>query len=254
MTDPKPEIVKPSVALAPANAPSVYELLRFSMESKASVEQMERLLAMQERLETRAAAAEFRVAFARFQGECPPIKQDQVVDYVGKSSGIRTNYTFASLAEIARTVNPILGRCGLSYKWESSVTPEGVMVVTCIVSHTAGHSERAAFGLPAKGGTDKMSEAQQFASSLTYAKRQSLVQALGLTTTEDDVDGQDLGEQDNEVASAEQVATIEALLTETNSNRAAFLAFAGVKFVADIRASAYPGIYARLLAKRGDKK
>ena len=50
-------------------------------------------------------------------------------------------YTFADLAEICRTVNPILHPLGLSYSWNSHVSDDGTRIrVTCTVTHTAGHS------------------------------------------------------------------------------------------------------------------
>lgn len=237
------EIVrKPDAPLAPVNPANVGEILRLAVEKGASIEQMKGILDLQERIERRAAEADFRTAFARFQGECPPVKHDQVVDFVTKA-GRRTSYSHASLGQIARTINPILGRYGLSYSWEST-NVEGMMVVTCLVSHVSGHNVSAKFGLPAKGGTDSMSEAQQYASTLTYAKRQSLVQALGLTTADSDADGADMaqivnaaeGDNTNRVTEA-QAANLRALAEEVGADRERFLKFFGIASLADMPAA-----------------
>lgn len=248
------EIVRKTEApMAPVNPASVGEILRLAVDKGASIEQMRGILDLQERIEKRAAEADFRASFARFQGECPPIKHDQVVDFVTKA-GRRTSYSHASLGQIARTINPILGRYGLSYSWESA-NVDGMMVVTCLVSHVSGHNVSAKFGLPAKGGTDSMSEAQQYASTLTYAKRQSLVQALGLTTADSDVDGADMAHvvtaaSGGDRITEDQAANLRALAEDVGADRERFLKFFGIASLADMPAARLPEAIKMLEGKR----
>ncbi len=248
---------KQDATMAPVNPANVGEILRLAVDKGASIEQMRGILDLQERIEKRAAEGDFRAAFAHFQGECPPIKHDQVVDFVTKA-GRRTSYSHASLGQIARTINPILGRYGLSYSWESAIV-DGMMVVTCLVSHVSGHNVSAKFGLPAKGGTDMMSEAQQYASTLTYAKRQSLVQALGLTTADSDVDGADMAQIVHGAAPSvggpdrvteEQAANLRALAEEVGADRERFLKFFGIASLADMPAARFHEAVKMLEGKR----
>lgn len=227
-------------SLVPAGAAGVSDLLKFALDKGAPIESLERLVALQERIMDRNAAAEFFDAMAAFQRECPPIKKASRAEFVTKSGG-RASYTYAELDEIARTVNPILARMGLSYTWDSTVA-EGVMVVTCTLRHRSGHAVTAKFGSKVEG-SPLMSGHQATAATLTYARRQSLVQVLGLTTTDDDNDGQGAhgGEREGSagVVTDQQALEVEALITDTGADLPAFLGFFKIARVTDLPVSCF---------------
>lgn len=158
----------------------------FAMADSLTPDALERMVALAERVQDRQARHAFDEAFAAFQAECPVIRKNSLVDYP-TNNGRRVQYRHASLDEIAKTVRPILHSHGLSYKWDSEQAPNAVKA-TCILRHVDGHSEQASFTASTAFKGD-MNDAQRSAAALTYAKRQSLVQVLGITTAEDDVDG-----------------------------------------------------------------
>ena len=208
-------------------------LVRFAIDKGVDVAVLERLMALQERVSDRNARAAFDEAVAAFQASCPPLHKSVGVDYTTKS-GVRIKYNFAPLDTIARTTRPHLAAQGLSYSWDS-VVESGEAVVTCTLHHVAGHSRTATFRGAIEGaGSPQMNAMQKAGAALTYGQRYSLIQVLGLTTADDDVDG---GQSGGESISEEQLADLESLLEEVKADRARFLEYMGVEAMAGIPAT-----------------
>ena len=155
------------------------DFIRQALDKQVPVETMEKLLAMRETLQREWARQRFYEALTAFQEECPEILKDQVV--TNKDGTVR--YKYASLDNIIKTIKPLLKRHGFSYRFESEFDSEAV-VVSCIIQHIDGHSERASFRAPIDHSAH-MSAVQKWGSALTYAKRYSLCLALGIVTDED---------------------------------------------------------------------
>jgi len=203
---------------------------------------MEKLVNLYERLEDRKAHAQFNADFAAFKAECPAIKKTEQVAF--GAVGSKTQYTLAPLDGICATVDPILQRHGFAYSWDSEVQ-EGLMRVSCTLTHSAGDSRASSFSCPftTKAG---MSDQQKYASALTYGKRQSLTSVLGLATTDTDTDAALA-----ETIGAEQIADLDSLIDEVGADRARFLKFCGVKNIEAIQSHAYGAAVKALEAKRG---
>lgn len=217
------------------------QILRAAIDSKVPVETIERLVALKERIEMRSAAMDFNAALAAFQAECPPIRKTSKASITTKSGG-QYAYTYAELDEIARTTRPILTKHGLSYSWDSEVNGNRLTCV-CIVRHVAGHSQTAKFNVSTET-TSAMSDQQKMAAALTTARRHSLIQALGLTTTDADTDG---AEHSSEAITEEQAFEIKKLIETSGADAAKFLAFVGAKTVEAIPASKFAGAKKALL-------
>ena len=193
----------------------------------------------------RWAAKEFASSMARFQSVCPPVPRKSKADIV-TGSGARYSYTFAELDEIARTVNPHLRDNGLSYTWDSKLTA-GVLSCICTLRHANGHCVSASFSASTESRAG-MSEMQKTAAALTFARRQSLVQVLGLTTCDYDIDG--ATGKSGEKISDEQVATLSSLITESRADVKRFLQFARVAQLSEILLSDYGRLVQALERKR----
>jgi hypothetical protein len=181
-----------------------------------------------------------------FQRRCPSIKKTSTAE-IATQSGTRFRYTYAELDEIARTVNPILAEVGLSYTWDSA---EDGAALTCICTlrHVSGHSVSSRFTCPIDS-TARMSGPQRTAAALTYARRQAMVQVLGLTTTDPDTDGAESGEGMGEITET-QAADLEALIEEVKADKARFLKYLGVGSIIEIRAKDYGKAVQALQQKR----
>lgn len=227
------DVQQPRALSAENAAQQSFDLIRFAIESKVDVESLEKLVAMQQRIQDRLAAQEFAQAMAAFQRDCPSIKKTSTANIVTKSGG-KFSYTYADLDEIASVVNPILAKYGLSYGFDSKLDKD-LLTCICTVRHNNGHSVPSTFTLPT-ASESAMSAQQKVGAALTFAKRQALSAALGITTSQEDPNA----EQSNPTMIDQDAAIeIEELITETGSNRSRFLDFMGVGKVAEIRAVDY---------------
>jgi hypothetical protein len=201
----------------PTSPSAITELLHMALEKNLAVETLERLVALHERVTDRQAASEFATALAQFQGECPPISKTSTAKVVTQS-GSNYSYTYAELSHIAEVVGPMLHSKGFSYSWDSEIH-EKLMKVTCTLRHINGHKATASFACPTEARAG-MSEQQKFAAALSYAKRMSLIQVLGITTADPDTDG-----ANPEVISREQVAELRQLAEEVGADVPKFLRY-----------------------------
>lgn len=218
--------------------PSVGQLIQMALEKGADVDKLEKLIALHERVSDRRAAIEFAEAMAAFQAECPPITHSRKAK-ITTSSGGGYEYTYAELDAIARAVNPILAKHGLSYSWDTSINEKGWLHCTCTVRHINGHvASPANFSLPTESSNPGMSAQQKVASATTFAKRQSLIAALGITTSDDDFDGGGAS-VDPRPISAKQLQEIEDLVTEAQPDLPKFLAHLGVTALPQLPLSRY---------------
>ena len=157
-------------------------LIELALKQKAPIEQLEKLLALQERFEDRQAKKAFLIAKSEFQSRCPILKKSKTVKFN------QVNYNYIPLGEIANQIKGLLKECGLSYRWETK-EDNGLISITCIVSHIDGHSESNTMSAK-KDASGAKNEIQQIGSTMTYLQRYSLIGALGISTADMDMDGE----------------------------------------------------------------
>jgi hypothetical protein len=147
-------------------------------------------MAMRERLEAQAAQRAFNAAIAEAKSEIEPITRN--------ATG-HNDKRYADFSAIAKAIDPILAKNGLTYRFRSSQAER--ISVTCILSHVGGHFEETTLSGPpdTSGGKNAI---QSIGSSLTYLQRYSLIQMLGLATSNDD-DGKKAGARDQDDLLAE---------------------------------------------------
>jgi hypothetical protein len=209
-------------------------MLDRALASGASLETLDKLFALQERWEASQARKAFDEAMAAAKAEIPVIAKNRTVDFTSTKG--RTHYRYEDLAEIARTINPILGKYGLSYRFRTTAQPNEPVIVTCIISHRLGYFEENTLTGPRDESGQKNS-LQQVGSTLSYLQRMTLKAALGLAAAEDD-DGRAGGNSEDAGAiTEEQVAKVRSLIKETSTDEPAFLKWLDVEKVEDIPAS-----------------
>lgn len=222
------------------------QLLQQAIASGANMEQLERLLDVQQRWEANEARKAFAAAMAAFRAEAPVIEKNAAVNFETKNNG-RTQYKHASLDHITAKVNPILGRHGLTYSWVTE-QHQGFVTVHCDVTHVMGHKERVTLSGPHDQSGNKNS-IQAIGSAVTYLQRYTLVSALGLATGGQDDDGSQASA--TSTITQDQQDELQALMDEVGANQARFLAYMNAKGgLAYIRADDYPKAVKALEAKR----
>lgn len=235
-------------AVAVVDEQSVGNLLQQAIDKGISVEGLEKLVALHERMADRLAAQEFADALAAFQQECPPIPKNKTAEIV-THKGARYRYEYATLDAIANTVRPLLHQHGLSYSWDSA-TQNGVMDVTCTIRHRNGHRESARFTLTVDNPS-AMNDQQKHGAALTYGRRQSLVAALGLTIGDPDTDGVEPGA----CVTPEQVARLEEAFEGVRMSKDKLYRVLGIEAeaLADIPQALYPTAMNLLRLKRQEQ-
>lgn len=184
-----------------------------------NIELAEKLMGLQERWEKNQARKSFDAAIAAAKSEIKPITR------TGKA---HNNKAYATFADIAKVVDPILGKNGLSYRFRTAQADR--ISVTCILSHRDGHAEETTLaGPPDKTGSKN--DIQAIGSTLTYLQRYSLVQMLGLAAADDD-DGKAGGA--GECITQQQADDLRDLLQANNKDIAKFLKWAKVEKLEDI--------------------
>jgi hypothetical protein len=168
----------------------VMSLLIQAVEQKLPVETMERLFSLREKIKSEKAKEEFTKSLSNFQMECPEIpKTKKVLNKDGKT----IRYQYAPLETIIKKIKKPLSDNGLSYNW-SVENSEGMIEAKANITHILGHTESSSFSVP----IDKegfMTAPQKYASALTFAKRYSLINALGISTGEEDTDATDVNKE-----------------------------------------------------------
>lgn len=183
------------------------EMLNNALTKGASVEMLEKLLTLQEKWESGQARRAFDAALSAAKAEIPVIL---------KNASGHNNKRYADFAAIARVVDPIISKHGLSYRFRTR--QDDRIHVTCVLSHEAGHSEENTLAGPADSSGSK-NAIQAIGSTLTYLQRYSLTQALGLAASEDD-DGRTANVRSIETITEAQVIKVrDALLSQERDER-----------------------------------
>lgn len=165
--------------LSPAPNDPLDSLVQKAVEA-GSVDVLERLLAMKQQVHADQARAAFYASLIGFQNECPVIGKTAQANI---RPGFSYNYT--PLEDIAHAIRPLLDQFQLGYRWFTSQDKQS-LTVTCRISHAFGHIEETSLTVPV--GADPQRPAWPVAQSLTYAKRYTLCNALGIVVGGEDDD------------------------------------------------------------------
>jgi len=187
----KPRRNGPVVENLPATT-SPMGMISQAIQQGASIEVIERLVALQERWDLRQSRIDFDDAMAAAKGEIPVIAKTKHVGFASKKEGAaKTDYWHEDLASIAEVVDPVLSKYGIRYHFETSAKVNEPVIVTCFVSRKGYVGAQATLDAP-RDVTGNKNAVQQIASTVTYLQRYTLKAALGLAAGEDD-DGQAAG-------------------------------------------------------------
>jgi hypothetical protein len=165
---------------------SVESLISQGIEKGITVEVMEKLFTLRTKVKAEQAKEEFVRALASFQSACPVIKKTKKV--LNKDGSVR--YMFAPLDTAVAQIKKPLGDNELSYTWDvknEKVDNTNYVTAVAKLTHALGHSETSEFKVPVDVG-GFMTEPQKYAAALTFAKRYSLFNVLGISTSDDDDD------------------------------------------------------------------
>jgi ERF superfamily protein len=154
--------------------------------ASGNVEMYREAVALAKEMDAITARKAFDNAMADAKAKITVIKKNRSVGFDSRKAGAaRTEYAYEDLAEIARTIDPILGAHGLSYRFRVSSEVNQPVRVTCVVSHRDGHSEETTL-MAGRDESGNKNAIQAIGSTVTYLQRYTLKAALGLAAAHDD--------------------------------------------------------------------
>lgn len=218
-------------------------IARAASDPNVDMDKMERLLQMQERIMARNSKAAYAEALARLQPKLPIIAERGGI----KDRGGNVQSKYALWEDIVGIITPILAEEGfsLSFRTKSDATS---VTVTGVLLHREGHSEETSLTLPMDTSGSK-NNVQGVGSSTSYGQRYTARALLNLRTGERDDDGK-AGGNSEPTLSEQQIANLDALLSEVGANKKAFLAFCKVESLSEILAKNYSECVRQIEAKR----
>ncbi|QKH46076.1 ERF family protein [Achromobacter denitrificans] len=204
-----------------------------AVQQGATLEQVEKMMDLQERWAKAEAKKAYDEAFANFKAEAVKIIKGKDV-----TDGPLRGKAYAELHDVVNAVTPALSKHGLSSSWKLTRDEKDWMEVTCYLRHVGGHEESVSMGGPPDNGGAK-NAIQARASTKTYLERYTLKAITGLSEQKDDNDGngaahaaEDL--RDEWISKLAQAETLDEAATvwqdgckaiEQTNNLAAFAAF-----------------------------
>lgn len=223
-------------------SPMVAMIERVALDPNASIEKLERMLDMRERIQAESAKAAFSAAFAAASAEFPAIPLN------GKGNH---NKPYALLKDIIGLTRPVLSKHGMALSFSVN-SANGKVVVTAELMHAAGHTKATSIELPSD--TDKgRNLVQAVGSSQTYGQRYTAQAILGLSLGDDtDDDGAAAGA--NAKIGADEFFQLRNLLEESKADETKFCQFMGVKNLEELPMKAYPNAVTALRKKIADAK
>lgn len=185
--------VAPVDSMVPAESANAVQMFeRLAKDPNTSVEKIERLMALWERMEARRAESEFNGAMSSAQKAMRPVSAD--------AANPQTRSRYASYGALDRAIRPIYTQhgFGLSFDTADGGPPDHVRVV-CHVTHGGGHSRLYHIDMPADGkgakGGDVMTKTHAAGSAVTYGMRYLLKMIFNVAVGEDDDDGNRAGKK-----------------------------------------------------------
>lgn len=172
-------------------------LIAQALQNNASIETLERLMALEERYNANKSKTAFYRDMSMLQSDIPDLMKTKKVNYPTKD-GAPVKYEYIPLGDINKKLKPYLKKYGFSYRFVFTPTENGLIKCDCIVTHKDGHQESTSMEA-ARDESGKKNNIQSIGSTRTYLQRYTLIAAFGLSTVEMDNDGRTAADPKKEV-------------------------------------------------------
>jgi len=165
----------------PSNGNSTLDKILSLIENGAEIDvvMIEKMMELSERNQDRENKAAFHAAMSAFKIDPPKIVKDK--------HNSQYNSEYSSLGNVTATISSALSEHGLSATWKPD-QKDGMIYVTCLLTHKFGHSEKATLFAP-PDDSGKKNPIQQIKSTISYLEQVTLLAAVGLSTDDMGDDG-----------------------------------------------------------------
>ena len=178
-----PAVVKPV-----PEAPHPLQLLQLAIQNNVDIDKLRELMALEKDWRETKAREAYNAAMTAFKAEPTRILRTKTATVRSDKGGGSYQYMYAPLIEVVDALLPALSKHGFTHKWETSFA-DSMILVSCILSHVGGHSERATLPGPpdVSGGKNPI---QAVGSTVSYLQRYTLLAVTGFAAADQDNDGQ----------------------------------------------------------------
>ena len=208
MTAAKQEVVTVAQPIVQDTKSLMAIIDRAAMDPQFDVAKLQALLAVKKEWEDDEARKAFVVALNAFKADPPQVLKEAAVAFETKQGG-KTGYKHAALDKASEIIGSALAKHGISHRW--NVEQAEKVKVTCILTHTLGHSESVTMeaSLDTSGSKNNI---QALGSTVSYLQRYTLFAASGIAPKNVDDDGRGGGEagQMDDKVKAEHLQAVEA--------------------------------------------
>jgi len=204
------------------------QMLGIAIEKGATVEQLERLMALQERWQANEARKAYVEAKAAFYKEAPQLIKNKHVGFTSKRTGDGTDYWHVTLDYAVETLAPILAKHGFTHSWQTTQSEAGIEV-SCILTHVMGHSERVSLKAGAEMSGTK-NAIQGIGSTVTYLERYTFLAVTGMAAKGQDTDGR----TGADFVTTEQADILQELAESVGADKERFFKYIGAESFATI--------------------
>ena len=191
------------------------QLIAIAVQRGEPIEKLQQLLALKREWEADEARKAYTSAMAAFKSNPPKILKEKQVSYTKKDGSV-TEYKHATLGSVCSSIIKGLSEHGISHRWMTEQN-NGRIKVTCVLTHSAGHSESTTLEAAPDDSGNKNS-IQAIGSAVSYLERYTLLSATGLATDDMDDDGQATSAKPAYITET-QYADLLALIDELGGNR-----------------------------------
>ncbi|KKL54902.1 hypothetical protein LCGC14_2260750, partial [marine sediment metagenome] len=176
-------------------------MLQIAVEKGQDLEKIEKLMELERRWKADQAREAYYVALAEFKKQPIIVTKDKRNDQYGSM--------YTTIGNLVNTVNAAMAPFGLNARW--TIDQAEAITVTCILSHTLGHSESVSMsGPPDESGSKN--KLQQIKSTVTYLELSTFQAVTGVVSQDGNTD--DDGNASGNTISESEARDLEALITE----------------------------------------
>jgi len=187
---------------------------RVALDPSIDIERLKAVIDMENAAQDREANKQFEAAFAAMQPDLPAVE---------KAGQGQNNSEFAKLEAIQAAARSILQKHGFSYRFKQQ-DKDSAITLRCTLSHKSGGSDFDEMTLPYDVGGQK-NAVQARGSTVSYGKRYTLCNVLGIQLGGEDIDGQ-IG-RSGETLTADQVKQVRDALAKLGQDDETILTWAG---------------------------
>ena len=221
------------------------KVISLAIEQKADLATIEKFMDLRDRWEKNEARKAYFLALSEFKKEIICVKKDK--------ENKQYSSKYASEDSLMNTVNPILGKYGLSATFEFDQTNPDLLKVTCFLTHSSGHRE----AIFLSGGLDKSgakNPLQQLKSTDTYLRKALYSAITGISASNDDADDDGNSSSEIKYLTEAEAVTIISIVTDKQVDLKKFLAYMNAESIEKILGTDYQKAIQALKVAKGAKK